>query len=65
MDVLDRVLDAYLSQDYGERLYLVTFYLRKLLSAELNYGIYNKEFLAIVNAFKQWRVYYKELIYFI
>jgi hypothetical protein len=31
---------------------LITFYLYKLIQAELNYNIYNKELLAIVVAFK-------------
>jgi hypothetical protein len=30
----------------------ITFYSRKLIQAELNYDIYNKELLAIVVAFK-------------
>jgi hypothetical protein len=36
---------------------LITFYSRKLIQAELNYDIHNKELLAIVVAFKVWRVY--------
>ena len=51
-DLLDRVLGACLSQYYKKWLYSVTFYLRKLLPAELNYNIYNKELLAIINNFK-------------
>jgi hypothetical protein len=35
----------------------IMFYSRKLIQAELNYDIYNKELLAIVVAFKVWRVY--------
>ena len=63
INALDRALGVYLKQYYNRQLYLVTFYLRKLLPAELNYNIYNKELLAVINTFKQWRVYYKELIY--
>jgi hypothetical protein len=39
------------------RLRLITFYSHKLIQAELNYDIHNKELLAIVVAFKVWRVY--------
>jgi hypothetical protein len=35
----------------------VTFHSRKLIQAELNYDIHDKELLAIVVAFKTWRVY--------
>ena len=35
------------------KLYLIAFYFHKLLGAELNYFIYDKEFLVIVNAFKE------------
>ena len=30
-----------------------------------NYNIYNKELLAIMEAFKEWRVYLKELAYMV
>ena len=36
-----------------------------MISVELNYKIYNKEFLAIVNIFKEWRVYLEGFIYLI
>ena len=36
------------------------FYSHKLLKAELNYFIYDKKFLIIVNAFKKFRYYLKE-----
>jgi len=37
------------------KLYLVAFLSQKLAPAKLNYKIYNKELLAIVRYFKQWR----------
>jgi hypothetical protein len=40
-----------------KKLYLFAFYSRKILSAELNYDIYDKEFLTIVTVFQKWRVY--------
>ena len=55
----------------------IIFHSRKLVQAELNYNIHNKELLAIVIAFKTWRIYlegaqhtvlmktdYKNLIFF-
>ena len=36
---------------------LIIFYSRKLVQAELNYNIHNKELLTIVIAFKIWRIY--------
>ncbi len=38
-------------------MYPIAFYSRKLLPAEINYTIYDKEMLAIVQAFKHWRAY--------
>ena len=35
----------------------ICFYSRKFTPAELNYPIYDKELLAVVEAFRQWRVY--------
>jgi hypothetical protein len=37
----------------------VAFYFRKISPAEANYDIHNKELLAIVAAFQEWRVYLK------
>ena len=51
-DLSNRALESYLSQYYSKRLYPVAFYLRKLSPADLNYYIYNKELLAIINTFK-------------
>jgi hypothetical protein len=39
------------------KLHLIMFYSHKLIQAELNYDIHDKELLAIVVAFKVWRVY--------
>jgi hypothetical protein len=35
----------------------VAFYSRKMTATELNYDIYDKEILAIVSSFKEWRRY--------
>jgi hypothetical protein len=38
------------------KLHLVAFFLKKIAPAETNYMIYNKELLAIIQAFKTWRL---------
>ena len=40
-------------------------YLRKIINMELNYKIYNKELLAIINIFKKWRVYLEGFMYLV
>jgi len=58
MDASDFALGAILSQfGIDGLLYLVVFYSRKLTSAEINYRVYDKELLAIIMAFEQWRLY--------
>ena len=77
-DASDAAIGARLGQrDKEGRLHPVAYYSRKLSPAELNYDIHDKELLAIVEAFKEWRVYlqgaahtttvytdHKNLIYF-
>ena len=58
------VLGAILSQpDEKKRLYSIIFYFRKFIAPELNYDIYDKELLTIVNSFKIWRVHLEKLKY--
>ena len=45
--------------DANRQLHLVAYRSRKFSGPELNYGIYNKELLTIVNAFEKWRAYLK------
>jgi hypothetical protein len=40
-----------------DRVQPVAFYSRKMTPTELNYNIHDKEMLAIVSAFKEWRRY--------
>ena len=55
-DASDYALGAQLSQkDENGILRPVAFWSRSLQGPELNYPIYDKEFLAIVDAFKEWR----------
>ena len=52
-DINKIVLKLILSQpDEKKRLYPIMFYSRKFIAPELNYDIYNKKLLAIVNNFK-------------
>ena len=57
-DASDYAMGCILSQTSpaGE-LHPICFYSRKFTPAELNYPIYDKELLAVVEAFRQWRVY--------
>ena len=53
IDINKIVLDSILSQpDKKKRLYSIIFYFRKFIASELNYYIYDKKLLAIVNSFK-------------
>ena len=45
-----------LSPKSGE-IHPIAFFARGMIDAELNYNIYDKELLAIVEGFKQWRAY--------
>ena len=56
-DASDYALGCILSQFHGKRLHLVAFHSRKLSTAERNYDIYDKEFLAILVAFMEWKHY--------
>ena len=52
-DINRIALGLILSQsDEKKRLYPVIFYSGKFIASELNYDIYDKELLAIVNSFK-------------
>jgi hypothetical protein len=57
-DVSDYAIGACIMQLEKERkFHFFAFYSRKISSAELNYDIHDKELLAIVTAFQEWRVY--------
>ena len=54
----DQALGSCLSQpDAEKRLHPVAYRSRKFSGPELNYDVYNKELLAIVDAFEEWRTY--------
>src|SRR5882672_6472984 len=53
-DASDFAIGAIISQpDSEDKLHPIAFYSYKLQPAEINYEIYDKEILAIVNAFKE------------
>jgi len=57
-DASDFAIACIISQkDDSNILHPIAFYSRKLTPAEVNYEIYDKEMLAIITAFKQWRAY--------
>ena len=78
-DILNYAIKLCISQsDNKGHLQLIAFYLRKIIPAELNYKIYNKKLLTIVERFREQRIYleeskyqieiyidYKNLLYFI
>jgi len=55
-DASNFALGAILSQlDKDGRLHPIAFHSRKFTAAEINYEIHDKELLAIVNSFQEWR----------
>jgi hypothetical protein len=56
-DVSDFAIGAILSQVENGCLKPVAFHSRKMDKAEINYEIHDKEMLAIISAFKEWRRY--------
>jgi hypothetical protein len=59
-DASDKAIGACLSQpDDNNKLRPVAYLSRKMAPAELNYEVHDKELLAIVEAFRHWRVYLK------
>ncbi len=60
-DVSDFALGVILSQfGIDGLLHPVAFYSRKLINAKINYQVYDKELLAIITTFEQWRPYLAE-----
>ena len=53
-NALDQTIKACISQlDDKKRLHLIAFYNRKFTNVKLNYKIYNKKLLVIINSFEQ------------
>jgi hypothetical protein len=63
-DASDFALGATLSQiSYDKKLHPNAFHCRMFSPAEINYEIYDKELLTIVDSFKVWRRYLEGLLY--
>jgi len=57
-DASDGAIGARLTQKGNDgKLHTIAYYSRKMTGPELNYDIHDKELLAMVEAFKEWRVY--------
>jgi len=56
-DASDFAIGAALLQQVEGRLHPVAFHSQKMDKAEINYEIHDKEMLAVVSAFKEWRRY--------
>ena len=56
-DASDYAQECILSQFHGKRLHPVAFHSRKLSPAERNYDIHDKELLAILVVFMEWKHY--------
>jgi hypothetical protein len=58
MDASDFAIGAILSQpNEVSVLHPVAYYLRKFTAPDINYPIYDKELLAIIATFEEWRFY--------
>ena len=56
-DASDFALGAVLLQNIDGILHPIEYYSRRLTGPEINYQVYDKEMLAIVEAFRKWRPY--------
>ena len=56
-DASDLAIGACLTQEYEGKWHPVAYFSRKMSPAEQNYGIGDKELLAIVASLKEWRIY--------
>jgi hypothetical protein len=55
-NAFDGVIAGVLSQQHtNKQWYLVAYFFKTIALAEYNYGIHNKEMLAIVRSLDQWR----------
>ena len=53
-NALNEVIKAYINQsDDKKRVYFIAFHSKKFTDVELNYEIYNKKLLIIIDFFKQ------------
>ena len=57
LDASDYALAAILFTKVGDKIHLIAFYFQTFSTAEMNYDVYDKELLAIYEAFCKWRHY--------
>ncbi len=58
-NIFDFVFGRQLIQrDKKRRPHFITFFSKKLYKPEFNYPIYNKELMAIIKLFKEWKPYF-------
>ena len=62
-DASNYVVAGVMSQEFDQKLHPVAYYSHKMSPAQCNYDIYDKELLAIVDAFKQWRHHLRSDLY--
>ena len=53
----------FIQRDEKERLYFITFFLKKLYRLKFNYPIYNKELIVIIESFNEWKLYFNNIKY--
>ena len=57
MDASGIAYAGILSQKWEDGWHPIAYFLRKFSGSELNYPIYDKELMAIIMSFRQWRHY--------
>jgi hypothetical protein len=63
-DASDYALEAILLQNREDKqLHPVAFYFRKFTTVKINYEIHDKELLAIVDAFQEWRHFLQGVVH--
>jgi hypothetical protein len=62
-DASDFAIDAVLSEVIDAQLNPIAFYSGKMVNAEINNDIHEKELLTTVGALKEWRGYLKGSLY--
>ncbi len=63
-NVSDFVFEGqFVQRDKEEKLHLIAFFSKKLYRLKLNYPIHNKELIAIIKLFKEWKLYFNRIKY--
>ena len=63
-DASDYAVETILSQkEEDKRLHPIAFHSKKFTTIEINYEIHNKEFLAIVDSFQEWKYFLEGVVH--